>query len=68
LRVIRNGEVIENIPVTDDPFVHCFSAGRVTGEGPLGTWYRVETFDARSLTTIGNPVFLTGRDRTSASE
>lgn len=60
LRIIRNGDDLATVPVGTDPFTHTFAAERVAGEGPLGTWYRVETFDARSRTTIGNPVFLAG--------
>ncbi len=60
LRVVCNGDDLSTVPVSADPFVHTFAAGRAGGDGPLGTWYRVETFDARSRTTIGNPVFLAG--------
>jgi hypothetical protein len=60
LRVVRNGDDLATVPVDADPFVHAFEAVRVPGEGPLGTWYRVETFDARSRTTIANPVYLAG--------
>ena len=58
LRLIRNGDDVFTVPVTGDPFEHAFTVRRHGGEGPLGTWYRVETFDRRSRTTIGNPVFL----------
>ncbi|MDP8937820.1 MAG: CehA/McbA family metallohydrolase [Actinomycetota bacterium] len=61
LRVVRNGDDLATVPVMADPFTHTFTAERVAGEGPLGTWYRVETFDARSRTTIGNPIFLGDR-------
>ena len=60
LRLVRNGEDVVVVAVDDDPFRHSFSIARVAGEGPLGTWYRVETFDARGRTAIGNPVFLQG--------
>jgi hypothetical protein len=60
LRLIRNGTSVQTVPITTDPFVHTFSVSRMAGEGPLGTWYRVETFDVGSRTTIGNPVFITG--------
>lgn len=60
LRIIRDGDDLATVPVAGDPFTHTFTAERVAGSGPLGTWYRVETFDARSRTTIGNPIFLTG--------
>ena len=58
LRLVRNGDAVETVTVTADPFDHSFVVRRVAGEGPLGTRYRVETFDARGRTTIGNPVFL----------
>lgn len=58
LRLVRNGDELFTVAVTGDPFEHTFTVRRHGGEGPLGTWYRVETFDRRSRTTIGNPVFL----------
>jgi len=58
LRLLRNGDELFTVPVTGDVFDHTFPVRRHGGEGPLGTWYRVETFDRRSRTTIGNPVFL----------
>jgi hypothetical protein len=61
LRIVRNGEDLATVPVAGDRFTHTFAAERAAADGPLGTWYRVETFDARSRTTIGNPVFLDGR-------
>lgn len=60
LRLVRNGDDLQVVPITTDSFTHTFPLSRVPSEGPLGTWYRVETYDARSRTTIGNPVFLTG--------
>jgi len=60
LRLVRNAEDLVIVPVDADPFRHTFTVARVPGEGPLGTWYRVETFDARGRTAIGNPVFLQG--------
>ncbi|MGH2731444.1 MAG: CehA/McbA family metallohydrolase [Actinomycetota bacterium] len=60
LRVIRNASDLQTVPISSDPFSFTFPASRDEKEGPLGTWYRVETFDARSRTTIGNPVFFTG--------
>lgn len=59
LRVIRNGDEVDVVRIPRDQFTHEFPARRASaGEGPLGTWWRVETFDDRSRTTIGNPVFL----------
>ncbi len=60
LQLVRNGSGVQTVPIMSDPFTHTFLVFRVASEGPLGTWYRVETFDVRSRTTIGNPVFLTG--------
>ncbi|HEX2192067.1 MAG TPA: CehA/McbA family metallohydrolase [Acidimicrobiales bacterium] len=58
LRVIRNGAELDVVRVTSDEFSHDFTARRVAREHGLDTWYRVETFDDRSRTTIGNPVYL----------
>ncbi len=58
LRYLQNGQLASIVPITSDPFVHTLQAGRAGDEGPLGTFWRVETFDSQSLTTIGNPVFL----------
>lgn len=61
LNVIRNGEEVDSVVVRGDPFTHTFTADRSADEGPLGTFWRVETDDGESLTTIGNPVFLADR-------
>ncbi|MDQ4097543.1 MAG: CehA/McbA family metallohydrolase [Actinomycetota bacterium] len=58
LRVLRNGEEHHVVRVGSDHFEHRFAAPRLADEHRLDTWYRVETFDHRSRTTIGNPVFL----------
>jgi hypothetical protein len=58
LRIVRNGRETATVSVTSDPFDHVFAAGRVPTEGPLGTWWRVETFDGQGPTTIANPVFF----------
>jgi hypothetical protein len=61
LTYLRNGEVMLTVPVTGDPFVHEFPAAfRSPDEGPLGTFWRIETRDALSRTAIGNPIFLRG--------
>jgi hypothetical protein len=61
LRVIRNGGELEVAKIDGDRFEHRFEVGRAAaGEGPLGTWWRIETFDGASRTTIANPVFLGG--------
>ncbi|MGH9185421.1 MAG: hypothetical protein ACRD0U_06365, partial [Acidimicrobiales bacterium] len=46
--------------ITSDPFTYTFAARRHRSSGPLGTFFRVDTLDLQSLTTIGNPIFLTG--------
>lgn len=60
LRYLRNGAVMLEVPITGDPFVHDFPAAFRTAEdeGPLGTFWRIETLDEQSRTAIGNPVFL----------
>jgi hypothetical protein len=64
LLVSRNGQPAElPVPITADPFTHTFTATRSGDEGPLGTFWRVDTqvLDPTPvLTTIGNPVFLAG--------
>ena len=61
LRVTRDGDVVGVVPITADPFTHVIDATTVPGSGPLGTFWRVDTADAQSLTTIANPVFLAPR-------
>ncbi|MBL8774481.1 MAG: CehA/McbA family metallohydrolase [Acidimicrobiales bacterium] len=61
LRVLRNGEEVDVVPIDDQVFDHTFTADRTADEGPLGTFWGIETFDAESLTTIANPVFLADR-------
>ncbi len=61
LRYLQNGQLAAIVPITSDPFTHTQQATRAGSEGPLGTFWRVETFDPQSLTTIGNPVFLQAR-------
>jgi hypothetical protein len=46
------------VPVTSDDFTHSFTATRSGTSGPLGTFWRVDTFDLASVSTIGNPIFL----------
>jgi hypothetical protein len=59
LRILVNGLPILHLPIVSDPFTHTQPIARVPLlESPLGTAWRVETLDAQSLTTIGNPVFL----------
>jgi hypothetical protein len=60
LTYFQNGAPVLTVPVISDPFTH--SLPRATRnpltEGPLGTVWRVETRDAESRTTMGNPIFL----------
>jgi LPXTG-motif cell wall-anchored protein len=59
--ILRDGDAVgAPVPVTSDPFTHTFSAVRTSGSGPLGTFWRVDVADTRSLTAITNPIFLTG--------
>ncbi len=60
LSYLRNGLTVLTVPITADPFTHEFSGAtrQPLTEGPLGTFWRVETRDLQSRTTIGNPVFL----------
>ena len=58
LRVLRNGVEAAVVDVTSSPFVHSFTADRTDDEGPLGTFWGVQTFDDLSLTTISNPILL----------
>jgi hypothetical protein len=61
LRILRNGVGVGDAAITSDPFTHTFVAERVPDEGPLGTFWGIETHDGFARTTIANPVFLTGR-------
>ncbi len=58
LQVFQDGEARHTVPITSDPFTYTFTAGRDPGEGPLGTFWHVETHDDVTLTALGNPVFL----------
>ncbi len=60
LSYYRNGLPALTVPVIGDPFVHTFALATrdPLTEGPLGTFWRIETRDLRSRTAIGNPIFL----------
>lgn len=59
LTLFRNGLPMRVVAVTGDPFVHEQTARRdPLGEGPLGTFWRIELRDAQTRTVIGNPIFL----------
>lgn len=50
---------VRTVPITSDPFVDEVAVTRNTAtEGPLGTFWRVETRDLQTRTTLGNPIFL----------
>lgn len=58
LRISRDGDVVDLVPVDGDVFRHRIDATSTDGSGPLGTFWRVDTLDQQSLTTISNPIFL----------
>jgi hypothetical protein len=61
LRIFRDGDLIDVRPILTDEFSYTFAAPRLDDSpSPLGTWYRIETFDEQGRTTIVNPFFLTG--------
>ena len=62
LRVIANGEAVLTVPIADDDETVEVPIRRMAAtEGPGGvTFWRVETLDEQSRTTIGNAVFLEG--------
>ncbi|TXI09439.1 MAG: hypothetical protein E6Q76_05655 [Rhizobium sp.] len=50
---------VRTVPITSDPFVDEYVVSRnLLNEGPLGTYWRVETRDLQTRTTLGNPIFL----------
>jgi hypothetical protein len=58
LHISRDGLPSAIVPITSNDFIHAFTATRVPTSGPLGTFWRVDTFDLQSVTAIGNPIFL----------
>ena len=58
LHVSQDGLPAGIVPISSDDFIHTFTAGRTPSSGPLGTFWRVDTSDLQSITTIGNPIFL----------
>ena len=60
LELIRNGERVATEAIDADAYDFVEVIGRSDDEGPLGTFWRVQTRDAVTLTSIGNPVFLSG--------
>jgi hypothetical protein len=69
LEIIRNGVKVQTVPITGGDFEYSFTAHRSADEGPLGTFWRLQTkvisipgVTGSVLTSIGNPIFLTGSD------
>ena len=60
LRYLRNGETFLEVPIATDPFVNEQVVTRTPDEGPLGTFWGIETLDTQTRTTIGHPIFLKG--------
>ncbi len=58
LFVSKDGLPVGVVPIVGDDFRTTVAATRDPASGPLGTFWRVDTADLQSLTTIGNPVFL----------
>lgn len=59
LSYYRDGRLQRSVPVLSDPFVHELEVSRApASEGPLGTFWRIETRDLQARTAIGNPIFL----------
>jgi hypothetical protein len=58
LIVTKDGVPSGIVPITSDDFHTSIVATRDGTSGPLGTFWRVDTADLKSYTTIGNPVFL----------
>lgn len=69
LRVIANGDVVLTAPIVDDEATIEVPIRRLPateGRGDV-TFWRVETLDERSRTTIGNAVFVEGAPATPGS-
>jgi hypothetical protein len=67
LEIIRNGAKVQTVPITGNDFEFTFTADRSADEGPLGTFWRVQTrilsipgVTGPAITSIGNPIFLAG--------
>lgn len=58
LRYFRNGSQFADVPITSDDFSNDLPVTRTPDEGPLGTYWRIETMDSETRTTLGNPIFL----------
>jgi hypothetical protein len=60
LRYLQNGQTFVEVAIPTDPYVHELVVTRAPTEGPLGTFWGIETLDTQTRTTIGNPIFLKG--------
>ena len=60
LALRANGNEVATHTVTSDDWQHRFVAGRRDDEGPLGTFWIVETHDDLALTALANPLFVIG--------
>jgi hypothetical protein len=67
LRYLRNGTTFLEQPIPTDPYVSTLNVTRSPDEGPLGTFWGIETIREGAVpepptlrTTIGNPIFLKG--------
>ncbi len=59
LEIVSNGTITGTQPITADPFTTTIDLSRdKTNEGPLGSYWRIQTRNAAQLTTVGNPIFL----------
>ena len=45
IRIYRDGALSGTVPIVGNDFSHAFTATRDESSGPLGTFYRVETFN-----------------------
>jgi hypothetical protein len=67
LEIIRNGVKVQTVPIVGNDFEFTFTADRSADEGPLGTFWRVQTrlptitgVTGSVISSIGNPIFLAG--------
>lgn len=59
LEIVQNGKVVDTRTIDSDPYEMSLSLSRDRAtEGPLGSYWRIQTLDAGNYTAIGNPIFL----------
>lgn len=62
LSVTRNGLAVLTVPIPSDDFTIEVPAVRGPDEGPLGTFYRVDTWDPEGIRSlVSNPIWLSSR-------